>query len=119
MGDRGNIVIRYENNPAKQICFYTHSYGSYLGSVVRRALSRRQRWDDWAYLARIIFCEMVKGREGEEIGFGISLDVCDNEHDLLIVDVDAKKIIRESEDGGVKESWTFEQFVSAKPIDPW
>lgn len=69
MGDRGNIIIRDEGAP--DLYLYTHWNGSDLPKTLKRALSRKERWEDSAYLARIIFCEMVKGSEADATGFGI------------------------------------------------
>ena len=65
MGDRGNVKV-------DGVYLYTHDMGTSLPFVVKRALRKQWRWDDSAYLARIIFCEMIKGREQDEFGFGIS-----------------------------------------------
>lgn len=90
MGDRANVVVEFDYGPEApkpppRVYLYTHWRGSALPSILQRALARRMRWDDPSYLARIIFCEMVKGQEGEETGFGISPDITDNEHPLLVV----------------------------------
>ena len=48
----------------------------------------RSRWGDEPSLARIIFCEMVRGEEngGDELtGFGISTYECDNDAEKPIV----------------------------------
>ena len=85
MGDRGNIVIKQEDG--NQIYLYTHWGGYSLPVVLQNALKRgKHRWDNEPYLARIIFCEMVKGYEMDLTGFGISTYECDNEHPHLIVD---------------------------------
>jgi hypothetical protein len=70
MGDCGNVIIKDEIG--QQVCLYTHWRGSELRAILKSALRRRQRWDDAPYLARIIFCEMIKGDEAAETGFGIS-----------------------------------------------
>ena len=89
MGDRGNIVIR-ENG--QELYLYTHWSGSEVVNIARRALARRRRWDDAPYLARIVFCEMVKGDEDGEIGYGIWPTERDNDHDLVIIDVDCQTV---------------------------
>lgn len=68
MGNRGQINIDNE------VYFYSHSGGDdvSLMEVMEKALKRKQRWDDAPYLARIIFCTMVKGREDGELGYGIA-----------------------------------------------
>jgi hypothetical protein len=66
MGDRAQVAIQPEG-----AFLYTHWAGFELLDVIHTALSRKQRWSDPEYLARIVFCEMVKGREDEETGYGI------------------------------------------------
>jgi hypothetical protein len=84
MGDRGNIVMEQEDG--NRIYFYSHWGGSDLPHVVQEALNRGQdRWDDEAYLARIIFCELVRGNEPSTTGYGISTYECDNEHPHVVV----------------------------------
>lgn len=89
MGDRGNIAIEEDG---KRIYFYSHWSGSELPEIVRRAIARKWRWDDPPYLARIIFCELVKGNEGEETGYGISLGICDNSHPIIVVDMNKQSV---------------------------
>lgn len=90
MGDRGNIVIDY--GKGKKIYFYTHWKGSDIRAILYRALARKQRWDDPAYLARIIFSELIRGDEGGETGYGIAPYEIDNEHPLLIVDTVNRRV---------------------------
>lgn len=90
------------------IYFYTHWSGSNVKQTVQRALGRKQRWSDGSYLARIIFCELVKGNEGEETGFGISSVECDNEHPIVYVNVKEQTV---TVDG---QKFTFHQFVAHK-----
>jgi len=88
VGDRANVcvVMDHEGGYSGSVYFYTHWHGAELPRLVQRALGRRQRWDDPAYLARIIFSEMIRDDVGGETGFGISLEVQDNEYPLLVVD---------------------------------
>lgn len=86
MGDRANVVI-YEG-PKNVVFLYTHWTGSTLPKVLKAALQRgRERWSDAPYLARIVFCEMVRGEELTTTGYGIATTPCDNEYPLLVVDV--------------------------------
>jgi hypothetical protein len=90
MGDRANVVVE---TCGERVFLYTHWQGSSLPLTLQAALKRGQgRWDDPAYLARIIFCEMVAGQEKETTGFGISASICDNEWPLLIVNVDDQQV---------------------------
>ena len=71
MGDRGNVnVVSGEKN---SVWLYTHFDGSELEETVRAALLRgKDRWDDAQYLARIIFCEMIKDDVEGLTGYGIT-----------------------------------------------
>lgn len=124
MGDRGNIVMRYNSDPKQDVYFYTHWSGSQIPRILQTALGRRLRWDDPAYLARIIFCTLVKGREGEETGFGIATTPCDNEHDYLVVDLETARVTRVSRkadmvcDGEIVGGpWTYEEFLGLNVKD--
>lgn len=88
MGDRGNIIVKDADS---KVYLYTHWSGSDLPHVLKRALDRRQRWDDGPYLTRIIFCEMIKGNEQDETGFGIS-SVHGDGNKNLTVDVEAQTV---------------------------
>jgi len=89
MGDRANIAVQVRG---ERVYLYTHWNGYDLPETVRRALARKQRWDDAPYLTRIIFCEMVRGEETEESGFGISTQLGDNSYPLIVVDVAAQTV---------------------------
>lgn len=116
MGDRANCIIKTEGHA--NLWFYTHWTGTELPVIVQTALKRRQRWDDPSYLARIIFCEMVKGQESDETGFGISTFQGDNEHRYVVVEPDTQRISfyeasrgQEALFGTPVASWTFEEYV--------
>lgn len=114
MGDRGNVIIRYQWAGAagapKDVYLYTHWYGSALEGILADALDSeagRNRWSDEAYLARIIFSRMLwvadehdreyakkhpevgawLGSDGllGEVGFGIAPYPPDSDgHDYLV-----------------------------------
>ena len=70
MGDRANV--EFFNEEGERLFFYTHHEGSRLPWVVKRALERgKTRWDDSSYLARIIFCELIRNDVDGLTGFGI------------------------------------------------
>lgn len=115
MGDRGNIVIRFDSKTTpKDIYFYTHWRGSEIGEILAKALSRNERWDDPSYLARIIFQTMLNGDEGET-GFGIAPYPSDNEHPLLIVDTQNQQVYYSEEATPniaiENKRWGFAEFV--------
>ena len=97
MGDRANVAVQ---DHGKRVYLYTHWDGYELPELVRMALARRQRWNDAPYLTRILFCTLVAGAEKDETGFGISTEICDNEHPIIIVDCDKQIVTIEAEPGG-------------------
>jgi hypothetical protein len=92
MGDRPNICLQYEDG--KRIFLYSHWGGSEMPATLQDGLRRGQpRWTDESYLARILFCEMIRGDVLGETGYGIGSYPPDNEYPLLLVDP-AKKEVR-------------------------
>jgi len=92
MGDRANVCVTSDEWESK-VFLYSHWAGTELPEVTRQALARRQRWGDPAYLARIIFCAMVRGDEEAETGYGISSVVGDGDDRILTVDCDTQEVI--------------------------
>lgn len=112
MGDRGNICMTDGDN---NIYFYTHWSGSDLFEILQSALKRGEpRWDDASYLARIVFCEMIKEDVDGLTGYGISSSICDNEHPIFTVN-STKQIV--GIEGVSDVCWSFEEFI-ALPADP-
>jgi hypothetical protein len=105
MGDRCAVHVK-EDDKDTGVYLYTHWRGGDLPEIVRKALGRRLRWDDAAYLARIIFDEMTKGQQGEETGFGISSYIPDNNYPTTIVVNCEKKTV--SIDG---LNWSFQEYT--------
>lgn len=85
MGDRANI--RFVYGDGKDIYFYTHWDGHDLPVILRDALVRGEnRWSDEAYLARIIFSEMIQRNVLSETGHGIdSQPAGDAQYPLITV----------------------------------
>ena len=85
MGDRANVIVTWSD---EQVCLYTHWGAEDLPEVVRAALVRGvSRLDDFQYLTRIVFCEMIQGQSMGTTGFGIT----QKEHDggkTVYLDVD-------------------------------
>ena len=83
MGDRGNVILKTDGEAT--LYLYTHWRGSDLPQIIASALNRgKSCWDDPIYLPRIIFCEMVKGNEMTETGFGISTYQGDGGTDITV-----------------------------------
>jgi hypothetical protein len=118
MGDRGNIVVLSdhieEGKERQAVYLYTHWGGSEIQLYLKAALSRRKRWDDAPYLARIIFQQMI-GNDDGETGFGIQTYLGDNEYSPLVVDTNAQKIWTADENNLMTplHEWTFDEFIAS------
>ena len=102
MGDRGNIKVG-------GVYLYSHWGGSGLREVLKTVLKRKKRWIDEPYLTRMIFCEMMNEEKAEllgETGFGISVNICDNENEILEVDCKNQTV------NGI----SFEKFIGKKEV---
>lgn len=57
-----------------------------MPDVLHKALLRgRERWDDYPYLARIIFCEMIRKDGLDKLtGFGITSSYGDGGYDITV-----------------------------------
>ena len=115
MGDRANCIVKQENGP--DVWLYTHWIGSLLPSIVQSALARRMRWDDPAYLTRIIFDAMTEGQHGEETGFGISTSMQDNEHPLIFVNGGDQTVMFAEEGTKHIKSYSFEEYLALETPD--
>lgn len=67
IGDRAEILIE-----DTRVRLYTHWQGPKAPERLAKALSHKARWNDPAYLARIIFEEMLEHAPRDYTGFGIS-----------------------------------------------
>jgi len=109
MGDKGQVLIKDEG-----VYLFTHWRASWLEDVVRKALERgKPRWNDPEYLARIIFCEMVKGQEMELTGYGIGTKRYSNVWRIIEIDCKNQKVTK-IDFGKVQFVKSFEEFVRRK-----
>lgn len=91
MGDRANV--KFIDEAGESVYFYTHCTGSNLPTVVRDALERgRSRWSNSAYLARIVFSEMIRDELLEETGYGISAQPYDAEGREITIDCRTQEV---------------------------
>lgn len=106
MGDRANVVVK---SGSEQVVLYTHWAGSELPEIVKAAMLRgKQRWDDFQYLTRIIFCQMVPQKYWEELtGYGITTQIHDGNRQVIVVDCDAGTVTV-----GQKEPMPFDSFAA-------
>ena len=122
MGDRANCIVHQNwwKSDKPPVWLYTHWSGHQLLGMVQRAIQKRWRWNDPAYLTRIIFDVMTEGRQGEETGFGISTFPQDNEHPYVVVDPREQEVrLEDPSSRAVKQRWSFEAFCAAKLPDPY
>lgn len=116
MGDRANCVVLQDNwgGDAQPVYLYTHWNGTDLLRNVQTAMQKRWRWDDPAYLTRIIFDTMTDGEHGGETGYGIATSAPDNEHLLIVVDSKRQEIKTVAQlDVDAEKTWSFEDFCKA------
>lgn len=90
MGDRANVYVHEGDEPG--VYLYTHWTGTELPETVRQALLRRVRWDDTAYLTRIVFDQMTEGQQGRELGYGISATLGDGADRVVDVDTALRRV---------------------------
>ncbi len=108
MSTRSQVWIEEEG-----VYLYQHYDGYNLPNVVKSALSKGQRWDDSEYLARIIFCEMVKSDIGGSTGYGIGSTRHSDIEYLVTITKDMKVIVEKGYDTQMNILWSgsFEEFV--------
>jgi hypothetical protein len=106
MGDRGQVHIKDEG-----VYLYTHWGATELIDKVKSALSKRVRWDDAEYLARIIFSEMVRGFEDGTTGFGIGTSKHGDVWRVISIDCSKQQITIEDRDKLVLEC-SFNDFIA-------
>lgn len=110
---RGNIVVR---TTGPDLYLYTHWGGYALDDILKRALKRGEdRWNDDQYLARIIFCEMVKEDIDGTMGYGVGTELGDNEYDLLICDTVTRTVYRErvvAHRAGERDATVYQSFAA-------
>jgi len=106
VGDRANIHV-IADGETEGVWLYTHWKGYKIHQILKTALIRgRERWDDSQYLARIIFCEMIKDNIMGLTGYGISSQIHDNDRAIIHVYSDKQTIL-------IKDKLrTFEEFIT-------
>jgi len=87
----GQIEIK---SPYGSVFLYTHDLGYNILHVIHNVLSKKVRWDDSDYLAKMLFCELVPSEFWESNkGFGIGTQMYIDIKLLVTVDIVLKKII--------------------------
>ena len=113
MGYRGQVLIEDVG-----VYLYTHWGASELTKTVQKALAKKWRWDDPEYLARIIFCEMVKGDEEGETGYGIGNSLHGDVWKLIVINCENKTVFVKSllyqGEPETKFGGSFEDFIASE-----
>ena len=112
-----------ETEETKEIFLYTHWRGTELPETLRQGLIQgKSRWNDSPYLARVLFCAMVK-EGGDEEGladFGISPWITDNEYPLLVVDTDKKKVrVEDADSRRTLKTFSFASYIKTSRKKLW
>ena len=106
---RGNIYVKFGNGG---LYLYTHKEGVRLPKILKRALVRgRSRWGDTQSLTHVIYSEMVQNDVLKSTAFGISTQLGDNDHFILVVDDKAEMVGVFGESGKVYKTYTFQEYV--------
>ena len=84
MGDRANFVFEQENGD--RIFLYGHHAGWEMMDRLANAIKAAQpRWHDESYATRIAISSLVGNAWDQEMGWGISTYLTDNEHSIPVV----------------------------------
>ena len=116
MGDSPSIQVKsyYDEYEKDGVYLYSHWGGKKLSLTLKKALERRERWNDSPYLTRMIFCEMLQTGDNSlngETGFGISNALGENSYPVIVVDPDNQKVwIGET-------SWSFKEYINTSDED--
>ena len=121
MGCRGTIEIwnngAAPKNKEKPVVLYTHWGAGNMLDDLKKVLSRKKRWSDPPYLSRMIFCEMVKGNEIDEYGYGIMTEnVCDAEKEI-VVDCNRQEVIIKGTDVHTNMTYTFNELIKERNFE--
>lgn len=109
MGDRANIFV-IDSTPhageAHGIYLYTHWNGASWPEMLRETLTMggaRSRWDDAPYLTRMLASYLFSDLGLGSTGGGISTYICDNEHEIIVLDIPSKRVAFAAE--GTERNW--------------
>lgn len=111
MGDRANIALYY-GPKYPTIYLYSHWGGTGIASSLQASLKRNWRWDDDAYLARIIARDLFA--DIRETGYGLSPYMPDNEHPVLTVNLAEQTVSTEHQ-----KAISFAAFVALADPEEW
>ena len=121
MGDRSNVVVQQANGD--RIYLYGHWMGAEAITIVESVLSRRERWSDESYLARMLFSKMVEGDLDGETGYGIATYPVDNDgYPFIVLKPETQTIFLEKDNRWydkpnevITPEISFEEFLACTP----
>lgn len=121
MGDRANIYLIDTEDATRGVYLYTHWSGEEWPEELRKALKAGQdRWNDPQYLARFVTTEVFKGLTGTS-GGGLSTEIGDNAHPIIVVDL-VNQVVAFAKEGGEgdrsmwKASKSYTGYVAKKAV---
>jgi hypothetical protein len=86
VGDRANIVNITGPEPTDTVVLYVHWAGSLLPDIATKGIDvAGPRWGDASYALRMALTQWI-GKMTGSTGAGVSSDLGDNEHDLIVID---------------------------------
>jgi hypothetical protein len=113
MGCRGTIEVWNDADAPKSeetpVVLYTHWGAKEMEDDLKDVLSRKKRWNDPAYLSRMIFNRMTRNDADGETGYGI---LTGNVHDAereIVVDCNSQEVIVKGWDKN--NVYTFDDFI--------
>lgn len=91
MGDRSQVCITSGDS---KVYLYSHCGGASIYGAAARGMRRApDRLNDQEYLARVIFCDMVRGDINGSTGYGIGTSAHgDIEHPIPVLDCDSQMV---------------------------
>jgi len=98
-----------------RIYLYDHNGADGIIQKLYNVLSKKVRWDDPDYLARMLFCEMIPFEFWEsDSGFGIGTVLYESTNVLVTLDFPKQRVVIQSIlDKHAIESFSFESFVES------
>ena len=91
MGARNNLQIKYSDG--NSVCVYSHWGGQDdLPAALRRALKRKERWDDEMYLGAIIMREVFRDDLDGSTGYGVQPYLGEEEYETTVVDMSKQEV---------------------------
>ncbi len=85
MSSPANVLVQMGPYKGDGVYLYTHWDGPRLPEIVRQAMASAKCLGDDQYLARIIFCAMIRGHENDETGVGLCIHAGHSQFPLIEV----------------------------------